>query len=304
VTGRHACRRPVTVRGRRAAGGAWDTLVRGLRLSPELRIGLAVTLVFALVATAGKVVVPVAVQLTIDRGLLASGAVRTDVVLGYTLAALGVLALTSIAGYGMNRRLVEATETALSNLRVRAFRHIHDLSQAHHDAEHRGSLTARVTADVDTISRFMQWGGVMLIVNVGQLVLATAVMAVYSIPLTLVVLVTIGPLLFVLRWFQRRLSVAYDLVRARVGDMLTAVSESVMGAAVIRAYGIQERTNRRVRAAVDRHFDAQYRAGRLAAFMFSSGEVFAAAALAAVIALGVVLGTGAGTVTEGDVWSP
>jgi ATP-binding cassette, subfamily B, bacterial len=281
--------------------GAWATLVRGLRLSPELRTGLVVTLALAMVATTGKVVVPVAIQLTIDRGLVADTGARIDVVVRYAAAAVGVLALTSVAGYWMNRRLVEATETALSNLRVRTFRHIHDLSQAHHDAEHRGALTSRVTADVDTISRFMQWGGVMLIVNLGQLVLATAVMAVYSLPLTLVVLVTIGPLVFVLRWFQRRLSVAYDIVRVRVGDMLTAVSESVMGAPVIRAYGIEQRTNQRVLAAVERQFEAQYRAGRLAAFMFSSGEVFAAVALAAVIALGVVLGTGAGTVTEGQL---
>jgi ATP-binding cassette, subfamily B, bacterial len=289
----------VSAADRSGGTGAWATLVRGLRLSPELRAGLAITLAVAVVATAGKVVVPVAIQLTIDRGLL--GGVRVGVIAGYAVAALLALALTAQAGYWMNRRLVETTETALSNLRVRTFRHIHDLSQAHHDAEHRGSLTARVTADVDTISRFMQWGGVMLIVNVGQLLLATAVMAVYSVPLTLVVVGTIAPLVLVLRWFQRRLSAAYHLVRARVGDLLTAVSESVMGAAVIRAYGIEERANRRVRGAVDRHFAAQYRAGRLSALMLSSGEVFAAGALAGAIAVGVAVGTGAGTVTEGQL---
>ncbi len=291
MTGR---REPVT------AAGAWNTLVRGFKLSPELRRGLGVTLLLAMIATGGKVVVPVALQVTFDRGLLTPAGVQPDVIIRYCLAAVAVLAGAAVAGYFMNRRLVEATETALSNLRVRTFRHIHDLSQAHHDAEHRGSLVSRVTADVDTISRFMQWGGILLVVNLGQLVLATAVMAVYSWQLTLVVVVTIAPLVAVLRWFQQRLSVAYDLVRARVGDMLTAVSESVMGAAVIRAYGIEDRTNRRVRTTVDRYFEAQYRAGRLSAFMFSSGEVFAAVALAAALALGVVLGTG-GQVTEGQL---
>ena len=36
--------------------------------------------------------------------------------------------------------------------------------------------------------------------------------------------------------FQRRLSAAYGVVRERVGDMLGAVSESVVGAATVRAY--------------------------------------------------------------------
>ena len=42
-------------------------------MSPELRTGLAGTLALALVATSGRVVVPVAVQQGIDRGLRAPG---------------------------------------------------------------------------------------------------------------------------------------------------------------------------------------------------------------------------------------
>ncbi len=42
--------------------GAIATLRRGLRLVPELRRGLGVTLLFGLIATAGRVVVPLAVQ--------------------------------------------------------------------------------------------------------------------------------------------------------------------------------------------------------------------------------------------------
>jgi ATP-binding cassette subfamily B protein len=40
-------------------GGTWATVARGLRLSPELRVGLGVTVVLALIAAAGRVVVPV-----------------------------------------------------------------------------------------------------------------------------------------------------------------------------------------------------------------------------------------------------
>lgn len=277
-----------------APAGSLQTLRRGLQLSPEFRAGLPVTLLLALVTTAGRVVVPVAIQLTIDRGLLADPGVDLGLVATYTAAAACTVIVTTSAGYFMISRLVGAAETALSNLRVRAFRHIHDLSALHHTAEHRGALVARVTADVDEISRFLQWGGIILLVNVGQLLFATTVMAVYSWQLTLVVLVTFAPLIAVLRWFQRRLAVAYDRVRSRVGEMLTAVGESVVGAPVVRAYGIEERTNRRIVGAVDRQFDAAYRAHRTASFMFSSGEVFAALATAGAVVAGVLLGVGGG----------
>jgi ATP-binding cassette, subfamily B, bacterial len=280
--------------------GAWQTLLRGLRLSPELRAGLGWTLLAALLATAGRVVAPVAIQLTIDRGLQAPGGVRGDLVLAFVGMGLAALLLTSVAGYIMNVRLVTATETALSALRVRTFAHVHDLSIAHQGVEHRGALVSRVTADIDQISRFMQWGGLMLIVNLGQLLLATAVMFAYSWQLALVVIVTIAPLGAVLRWFQRRLTAAYHLVRQRVGSVLSAVSESVMGAAVIRAYGIEERTDRRVAHAIDRQLGAAYRAGKLSAVMFSSGELFAAVATAGAIAVGVVLGVD-GQLTVGQL---
>jgi ATP-binding cassette, subfamily B, bacterial len=280
--------------------GAWRTLVRGLRLTPEFRDGLAFTLLLALVATAGRVVAPVAVQLTIDRALRTPEGVRLDLVATFVAVGVAAVLITSVAGYAMNYRLSRATETALSGLRVRAFRHIHDLSMLHHASEHRGALVSRVTADVDTISQFMQWGGVVLLVNLGQLLLATAVMAVYSWQLTLVVLVTFAPLGWILRWFQRRLTSAYQVVRERVGEMLTAIGESVVAAPLIRAYAIEERTNARVADAVDRQFQAAFAAGKLSSFMFSSGDLFAALATAAAVVTGVLIGMDGG-MTEGQL---
>ena len=58
---------------RRDRPGALATLRRGLALSPEFRVGLPLTLLLALVATVGRVVVPVAVQRTVDGGLLGAG---------------------------------------------------------------------------------------------------------------------------------------------------------------------------------------------------------------------------------------
>ncbi len=279
--------------------GAWATLVRGLRLSPEFREGLARTLMWAAVATAGRVIVPIAVQQVIDRGVRTpSGRPDVDLVVQMIIVALVAVVLTSLAGYVMNYRLARATETALSALRVRAFRHIHDLSMLHHASEHRGALVSRVTSDVDTISQFMQWGGVVLIINIGQLLVAAVVMAFYSVPLTLLVIVSFAPLALILRWFQRRLSEAYDIVRERVADLLTVIAESVVGAAVIRAYHIENRTDRRLAEAIDREFVAQQHAAKLSTIMFSSGEIFSGLATAAVVVVGVLVGVD-GQITEG-----
>lgn len=280
---------------RRARDSAWSTLVRGLRGSPEFRDGLALTLVLAVIATAGRVVVPITIQQIIDRALRP---LDVGLVGRLTLLALVVVVVTSTAGYAMSFRLARATETALSALRVRTFRHIHDLSMLHHMNEHRGTLVSRVTGDIDTISQFMQWGGLLLIVNLAQLALATTAMFVYSWRLALVVLAIFGPFVCLLRWFQGRLGTTYYAARQRVGHMLGVISESILGAPVIRAYAIEDQVDRRIADAVKGVFDVHFRAIRLSALLYSSGELFGAAASTAVVVGGVLLGVD-GQISQG-----
>ncbi len=268
--------------------GAGNTIRRGLSLSPELRRGLPGTIVIALVSTAGRVIVPVAVQQIIDRGL-AGGSVDMGFV-GWMIgmALLAVLITAGATGW-MHLRLARVSETALSGLRIRAFRHIHDLSMLHQASEQRGVLVARVTSDVDQISRFMQWAGLMLIVNGGQAILALAVMLVLSVPLGLVVIAMIPLILVTMRWFQVRLDVAFLVVREKVGRMLALLAETVVGAPVIRAYGIERRSRERLGEAIEDHRSSAVYAGTFSAAFSGAGEILSALVVAAVLVVGTVL---------------
>jgi len=274
------------------------TLRTGLRLTPEFHRGLGATLALALVATAGRVVVPVAVQQTLDRGISAPGGPDIGFIRTAVLLCGAAILITAVAAYRMNVRLYRTSESGLAALRVRAFRHVHDLSTLTQSAERRGGLVSRVTSDVDQISQFMQYGGLMIIIAGGQLVVASVLMLVYSWPLALLVWAVFTPLAFALRHFQRWLSGAYGVVRERVGEMLSAVGESVVGASVIRAYGAEDRTAGRIDASVDGYRDAQTRAQRLVAATFPSTELAAALATAAVVVAGTAMGVG-GHLTAG-----
>lgn len=278
---------------------AWTTVKRGLGLSPELRLGLGGTLLIALVATAGRVIVPVAIQQIVDGGFFGSNVDMTFVV-QMILVALGAVVITAGATGWMHLRLARVSETALSGLRVRAFRHIHDLSMLHQASEQRGVLVARVTSDVDQISRFMQWAGLMLVVNGGQALLALAVMLVMSVWLGLVVLVMVPFIVLMIRFFQTRLEVAFFKVRERVGLMLALLAETVVGAPVIRAYGIEKRTRERLEEAIESHRVAGVRAGRLSATFSGAGEISSAIVIAAVVVVGTILAVN-GETTIGTV---
>ena len=263
------------VRDSRAAAGR--TLLRGLRLIPEFRRGLATTLLLALIATAGRVIVPIAVQRTVDDGLRAAGGPDLALVRRSVAFAGAAVLITAVAAYLMNVRLYRSTETGLAALRTRAFRHVHDLSMLTQSRHQRGALVSRVTSDVDQLSQFMQWGGILFVVSVGQVVLATALMLAWSWQLGLLVLTCFVPYALVVRVFQARLGVAYGRVRARIGDVLSAVSEAVVGAEVIRAYAVRDRTARRIDTAIRAHQTASTRAQALVAAVFSTGELVSAA---------------------------
>lgn len=280
--------------------GALNTIGRGLELSPEFTKGLWLTLLFALVATAGKVIVPIAVQQITDNGIAGPGGPDLGFVTTMVITCAVLLVITMICSFLMNLRLYRATESGLATLRRKAFRHVHDLSVLTQNSERKGALVSRVTADVDQISTFMQWGGLQLLVSSGQLLVATALMAFYSWQLTLVVWVCFLPLLFGARWLQKLLSKAYLEVRERTGDMLGVVGETVMGAAVIRAHGIEQRTADRIDTTVLATRTAQVRAQRLSMAVSPFAEIVAAIGNTAVVLVGVWIGIG-GHLTAGQL---
>jgi ATP-binding cassette, subfamily B, bacterial len=279
---------------------AWSTLKRGFELSPELLDGVWGTFACAVVATFGRIVVPVAVQQTLDHGVNAPGGPDTGFTVRMALIALVSIVATGTASYLMTSRLFRSAERGLATLRIKAFRHVHDLPVLTQNTERRGALVSRVTSDVDQVSQFLVFGGLLLVVSIGQILVATIVMAVYSWQLTVVVWLCFLPLLLSLRYFQRRLSHAYSIVRQQVGIMLSAIAEPVVGAATVRSYAVEARTQDRIDTAIDANMHAAVRAQGFTAFSFSLGGISAGLANAGVVVVGVLLGVD-GDITAGKV---
>ena len=277
----------------RTAVRAWETVRRGLSLAPELRRGLGFSLGLALVATAGRVIIPIAIQQVLDRGLTNTGIDFGLVGWMIGFAVLAVL-ITAWATGLMHLRLARVSEASLAGLRIRAFRHIHDLSMLHQASEQRGVLVARVTSDVDQISRFMQWAGLMIVVNSGQALMAAAVMGLYSWQLFLTVMAALPLMIYAIRRFQTRLAAAYFTAREKLGVMLGALAEAVVGTPVIRAYGIERRTRAQLDEAIEDYRSSASRAGGISSGFSGVSEMLTSTVVAAVVVVGAVLITDGG----------
>jgi putative ABC transport system ATP-binding protein len=267
---------------------SFAVLRRGIRESPELRAGLGFTVIISLGVVIAHLTTPILIQLVFDNGF--DGRFRPVYVGTVCAAAFGLVALTYVTSRVAGKRLVRAAEGAMMGLRIRTFAHIHSLSIAEQSEEKRGVFVARVTADIDAMQQFMEWGGIAWIWAAVQVAGSLVLMLFYSWQLTLAIIALVIPLILIVWSLQARLSAAFDSARTRVGEMLSEVSESVMGAAVVRAYGLDEQTFGRVRGAIDRRYQAEVVAHWRSATLFPLSTVFYALAVSIVVALGAGFG--------------
>ena len=269
---------------------AISVLRRGFAQSPELGRGLRLTVLFAIIGSVGRLIIPVLIQQVIDKGLLADDGFNAS----FTVTACASAAVIVIGVMLLARvtyvRLVTTAEMMLRNLRVKTFSHIHRLPMADHESTRRGELTSRVTSDIETIARFLQYGAVAWIIDSVVVIGTLIVMSFYAWQLAVITVVAALPVLPLFRLMQRRQLKAYTVVRNRVGATLSEVSEAVQGAAPIRAYGLQRRSRARLDDAIQAQFKSEMSAARWFAFMFPLGDAFGGVALASVAMAGIWFG--------------
>ena len=284
--------------------GIRRSLVAGLReatrYAPSLRRGLGVTLTLAMGGALGALVVPVLLQRLLDDELLGSGGPD-----GAAAGRLGVLAAVvataaGVASWRAMFRLVRTAASGLHELRMQVFEHLHAVPTLAVARERRGALVARVTADIETVTQFIEWGGIGMLTGVTQLTVVALLMVAFDPVLAAVVLAIAAVYALSLLSAQRLLSRRYDRIRTRVASSLSVVGETISGLPTIRAYGIESRAAERVSDALESQFRTESRTRLLGATLFSTSELFAALMTIAVVSIGILTADTTG-VTAGQL---
>ncbi|MET0450167.1 MAG: ABC transporter ATP-binding protein [Aeromicrobium sp.] len=232
---------------------------RGVAVTPVLGTGIAVTLVLAVVAGAGRIVTPLTVQYVIDHGLTATDGSATRVAAVAVGVGVAATVAAGVASWLLNRRVYARAEQAFSSLRRQVLARLHAVPPHAIDDVPSADRVSRVTSDIDTMTSFLQAGGVLLLTNVSQMVLAAAVMLVYSWPITLVVLAFSLALFALMSRVQRIIARRFVAVRESVSHLQSTVGEVVDGIEVVRTTGTTELAADRLDAAIHGAHQAQRR---------------------------------------------
>ncbi|MCZ7629127.1 MAG: ABC transporter transmembrane domain-containing protein [Microthrixaceae bacterium] len=234
---------------------------------PRLRRGFAVSVLFAMVVALGRLVVPVAIQQILDRGVTDGGVDWTFVVTACVVAYL-VICLLAVLDRVTLLRLLSTAEWVIYGLRTRAFGHVHDLSLAHHGETKRGVLVARVTSDIEMLARFAAHGAISWVINLTLILVSLVALAVYQWQLAAVVVAVLAPIVPIMRVVQIRQLQAYDGYRTTVSDTLSAISETIGGVQVLRSYGAVRKARRDLHGSIEQQYGAQLVARFYFAVMF------------------------------------
>ncbi len=177
--------------------------------------------------------VPLLVRYAIDEGIEQ----RDDSAI--TRAALIFLVLIVLRPI-FERMVVIGTarggERFLGDLRVAAFDHLQRLSMPFFESERAGVLISRLTADVQTLTTFTRQVLVEVVGSVLVLLITLVVLLTMSPLLALVALAPAPLLVLSALSYQRRSHPSFLALRERVADTMTSLQEGLTGMRVVQSF--------------------------------------------------------------------
>lgn len=271
-----------------------------LRLWPWLRPYRGYLLFMLVVATAAMVVqslLPIVTAALIDGPIA-----RHDPSGTYPLVGLALLfGVLEAVLFGIRRRAMTTSALAIeTDLRRDFYQHLQRLPVSFHDRWPSGQLLSRVTSDLSTLRRFVGFMAVFFFANLAVIVVVLAMLIRLQPTLGIAVLVTMLPLVFGTRYYEKRYNVEARKAQDLTGDIATGVEESVLGIRVVKSFGRRGELLRSFTADAERLRGAELAKNRTLAKLWTVIGTYPQVILAGVTFFGV-MSVAHGSLSRGDL---
>lgn len=251
-----------------------------LRLAPFARssttLFVAAGLLSPVVVLSG-LVQPLLQRAAIQAALVDRSATAvSQVALGFA----GAILVEFAARFAQTYALQLGGQKTVAAIRRAAHAKVQSLPMARLDRTPVGRLVTRVTNDAEAIGEFFASGAILGVVDVITLAGIVGFMLYVDVPLTLVTFVALPPLLVVVQGIRVRAREAFRAIRSSVAQLNAYTAEQAQGLSVVGAFGLEAACQREFRAINAEHRDANFRAIRYDALLYSVVESIAAVTVA------------------------
>jgi ABC-type multidrug transport system fused ATPase/permease subunit len=234
-------------------------------------------------ATAAALAPPYLAGRAIDDGIRAGDeGVLTVIVVLFLVSAI----VNWGASYAQTYLVNWVGQRALQDLRLRIFSHLQRLSIGFYERNKAGVLISRMTNDVQALDQLVTDGVVTLFSSSLTLIGTAAILLLLDVELALVTFLTFPLLAAGSIAFRIASAGAYRLTREKIAYITAYLQETLSGVRVVRAFGQEDRHERRFAKLNDENRDANMRTVHLNAAYFPSVELLSAVATAAILIVG------------------
>jgi len=134
-----------------------------------------------------------------------------------------------------------------SDLRVRLYHHLQELSLAYYDTTRVGTILSTLTGDVETIQRFASASTLNIFTDTLTLVGMVIVMLWLRWDFTLIALAVAPPLAVFVVHVSKAVRTAVHELRIHQSDLVSTLQEGLQSIVVVQAFSAEERQEQRVR---------------------------------------------------------
>jgi len=169
------------------------------------------------------------------NGVVPTMAQREHWLMWLTLAGAVTAVVWAAAGYSKGHFTLQLGNHIITRVRRDLFEHFQKLSLQFYAKERTGGIVWRLIHDVHGVANLIYAGGLLLLFDVAQLIIATLLLASISTKLAVAVLALLPFYVLTFYFFNPRVRSASDLVNRHLGQITGDAQEQFSAMALVKA---------------------------------------------------------------------
>lgn len=226
---------------------------------------VAVSLGSAVLVMVMNLALPQLLRVVIDQVIIRE---EGGLLLYIALAFLAISLVKAVFSFLQKYLMELAAQKIIFTLRDRLYFHLQQLSFSYYSRNTTGQLMSRVTSDVETLRRFLDFGIIQFFQGILMVTGILAVMFYMDYRLALVSLVTVPFLGVTVYRFARQVKPAFTGIQQQVAALSSFLQENLSGIRLVQAYTREREEIARFQRENQGLFDRNIAAVRLWSFYF------------------------------------
>ncbi|WP_270088941.1 ABC transporter ATP-binding protein [Sphingobacterium sp. SYP-B4668] len=266
-------------------GKAYDStlLKRMIKYMRPYRTAFWISVVLTIFLAAVAPALPLLIEHTLDKYILANDASGLDMML---MAMLGLLVVQTAIRYFHTLMTNTLGQSVIRDIRIEVFNHITKLRLKYFDNTPIGRLITRTISDLETISNIFSEGLIQIIGDLLQLLVILIVMFYTDWKLTLIVLIPMPLMVGATYIFKEAMKSAFQDVRKWVANLNTFLQEHISGMGIIQYFAREKQELAKFEDINSHHRNAHIRANWYFSIFFPVLEIIMAIALGLLVWFG------------------